>query len=85
MLNTPQDYEGEPPALLANGTIAGKEEDQLDQQLKIKEGLVHPHVIPGGDGVPTTTSATNGTTTTPHVPRKPETSGTVELTLSRPM
>lgn len=61
MLNTPQDYEGEPPALLANGTIPGKEEDQPEQQGKSKEGLVNPHDIPAGDLPAAAAAATNGT------------------------
>ncbi|KAH0630920.1 hypothetical protein JD844_004278 [Phrynosoma platyrhinos] len=54
MLNTPQDYESEEvPALLANGSIAGKESEGPDHQLKSKESLVNPHDIPEGVGVTT--------------------------------
>ncbi|XP_044283209.1 myotubularin-related protein 8 isoform X2 [Varanus komodoensis] len=58
MLNTPQDYEGEEaPPLLANGTIAGKDGDGPDLQLKRKESLGNPLAVPEGDGA-TPTSGT---------------------------
>lgn len=52
MLNTPQDYENELPALVANGTVT-VEGDRPDR-LKSKEGLVDPLDIPDGDSSTTT-------------------------------
>lgn len=47
MLNTPQDYEGEPPALLTNGTTVGELDvtSQVDQ--KNKENLAHHQDLSG--------------------------------------
>uniref|UniRef100_A0ACB8FWV0 Myotubularin- protein 8 n=2 Tax=Sphaerodactylus townsendi TaxID=933632 RepID=A0ACB8FWV0_9SAUR len=47
MLNTPQDYEDEPYALVANGTVP-VEGSRLDP-LNSKEALVDPLAVPDGD------------------------------------
>ncbi|KAL8181154.1 UNVERIFIED_CONTAM: Myotubularin- protein 8 [Gekko kuhli] len=54
MLNTPQDYENEPPALVANGTVPV--EGDRPHRLKSKEGLVNPLDVPDGDSSATTTT-----------------------------
>lgn len=41
MLNTPQDYEGEPPPVLSNGTSAGDIDVMSDVDQKYKEDLSH--------------------------------------------
>ncbi|XP_015666239.1 myotubularin-related protein 8 [Protobothrops mucrosquamatus] len=54
MVNTPQDYD--PPALLANGTIGGREEGgRPDGQVLSEGGLPPPSDTPNGNGCSPTT------------------------------
>ncbi|KAM7159810.1 phosphatidylinositol-3,5-bisphosphate 3-phosphatase MTMR8 isoform 2-T2 [Macrochelys suwanniensis] len=46
MLNTPQDYESEPPALLTNGAIVEEVDIMPDQDQKNKENLANHHDLP---------------------------------------
>ncbi|XP_073217167.1 phosphatidylinositol-3,5-bisphosphate 3-phosphatase MTMR8 isoform X3 [Lepidochelys kempii] len=46
MLNTPQDYESEPPALLTNGAIVEEVSIMPDQDQRNKENLANHHVLP---------------------------------------
>ncbi|XP_043349035.1 myotubularin-related protein 8 isoform X4 [Dermochelys coriacea] len=46
MLNTPQDYESEPPALLTNGAIVEEVGIMPDRDQRNKENLANNHVLP---------------------------------------
>lgn len=52
MLCTPQNYENEPPTLVANGTIAV--EGNRPDKLKSKDSLVNTPDVPVGDSNTTT-------------------------------